>query len=94
MSKPASRLLPDTSLTIPAPPNPKPPGSTFQAAFAFGDHVRIDTTHPFVSTAECLTGVVTGVCWKSCDGHTIEVSWIYNGQSYAAWFQPWRLQHA
>lgn len=38
-----------------------------------------------------LIGHVTGVCWKADDGHSIEVSWIHNGTSQVAWFQPWRL---
>jgi hypothetical protein len=38
-----------------------------------------------------LRGHITALCWRSEDGHTVEVSRMYNGISYAAWFQAWRL---
>jgi len=60
------------------------PRSRYSSPFAFMDQVHIDG-----DTA--LRGHVTALCWRSEDGHTVEVSWMHNGISYAAWFQTWRL---
>jgi hypothetical protein len=38
-----------------------------------------------------LRGRVIALSWRSEDGNTVEVSWIHNGISHAAWFQSWRL---
>jgi hypothetical protein len=83
--------LPTTSLRIPVPIAPAPPpdegvgGNTvFCTSLAFRDHVHIDNDRD-------LVGVVTGFCFTSDDGHTVEVAWFHNGISYSAWFSPWRL---
>ena len=60
------------------------PRSRYSSPFALMDRVHIDGD-------TSLRGHVTALCWRSEDGHTVEVSWMHNGISYAAWFQAWRL---
>jgi hypothetical protein len=61
--------------------------SSFQSGFDFGQCVFIDKDLS-------LKGYVTGFCWKSDEGPTIEVSWLHNGTSHSVWLQPWRLEKA
>ena len=60
------------------------PRSRYSSPFALMDRVHIDGD-------TSLRGHVTALCWRSEDDHTVEVSWMHNGVSYAAWFQAWRL---
>lgn len=61
--------------------------TAFHSRWSFGQRVYIDSDRD-------LKGVVTGLCWKDSDGHTVEVSWMHNGISQAAWIQSWRLSDA
>ena len=58
--------------------------TTYESRFDIGDRVRIDDHADMIAR-------VTGVCWKTEDGHTIEASWIHAGANQSAWFPPWRL---
>lgn len=53
--------------------------------FAIGQPVKVaDASGP-------LLGVVTQITFRSTYEHVFEVSWLHNGTSQSAWFQPWRL---
>jgi hypothetical protein len=58
--------------------------SRYTSHFALMDQVHIDDD-------TSLRGYVTALCWRSEEGHTLEVSWMHNGQPHSAWFQPSRL---
>jgi hypothetical protein len=74
-----------TSLQIPMPDGVKPPPrSQFVTEFAFGDRVQIDGDND-------LKGRVTGFWWTAPEIHTIEVTWLANGDVKTAWFSSWRL---
>lgn len=73
------------STNLPMPPCAKPsPRSQFVTEFAFGDQVQIDGDHD-------LKGRVTGFWWTAQEVHTIEVTWLANGDVKTAWFSGWRL---
>lgn len=58
----------------------------FRTKFNMRDRVCIDGDASIV-------GVVTGVCWQDGPGHTVEVSWLHNGQMHKDWVSHWRLTH-
>lgn len=58
----------------------------FLTPFEFGQRVTIDDTD--------LAGRVTAFCWRDTDGHTVEVSWIHNGDAKSAWLPAWRIKAA
>ena len=56
----------------------------FWSHVQLGDHVNADGHKDLVM-------VVTALTWRDDEGPTIELSWIYDGQSCSAWFHPRRV---
>ena len=61
-------------------------GSEFRSRWEFGDRVFIDGD-------QSIKGTITGFCFRP-SLHTVEVSWVHNGDSKSAWFDHFRLQRA
>lgn len=80
--QPSSLIISRTNL--PMPTGAKQPRSQFVSEFAFGDRVQIDGDND-------LKGRVTGFWWTAPEIHTIEVTWLANGDVKTAWFSGWRL---
>lgn len=59
---------------------------TFESRFEHGQSVIVDGS----AGDHSLVGIVTGHTFRR-NYQQIEVSWIHNGQAYAAWFEEWRL---
>ena len=57
---------------------------TFDAPFTFGQRVYLDDDRELIA-------IVTGLMWRDCDGVSVEVSYLHNGDAKSAWMHPWRL---
>ncbi len=56
----------------------------YESPFEIGDKVYIDDDRDLVAW-------VNGVMWHYSDGHSIEVSWMHNGDSKMCWLNFNRL---
>lgn len=61
--------------------------TVYAAPFSIGQRVHIDGCTD-------LKGTVTAILWRSAAVQQLEVSWIHNGSSMAAWVEPFRVTEA